>query len=313
VYGCVSAACALASGTASLTWLRGMEGISAAMISATSVAMLAAHAHPVRLGRALGWQSAMTYAGLAFGPPLGGALAQFLGWRALFLINAPAAVTAIAALPRLPRESSLHRRSASFLWISNLGWIATLVSLAAAFSRDSHRSLALVVAAFSTCIFIWTNNRSKRPLLPFHVFRVWGFLAATLAEISFYWCLYASGFLIPLYLVHAYRFTAVEAGILLAAQGVARTVAAPLSGRLLDRCSTGSVTIAGALTSILRSLQCAPLPMLRLRLGQLRFWFWWASARVYLCKRTAKLFSEQFQQSSTGLQPEFSPRREISV
>jgi DHA2 family methylenomycin A resistance protein-like MFS transporter len=40
VYGCVSMACALASETTSLIWLRCTQGIGAAMMSATSVAML---------------------------------------------------------------------------------------------------------------------------------------------------------------------------------------------------------------------------------------------------------------------------------
>ncbi|MFL6451682.1 MAG: MFS transporter [Bryobacteraceae bacterium] len=250
VYGCVSAACALATGTTGLTWLRGTQGIGAAMISATSVAMLAAHTSPARLGRALGWQSAMTYAGLAFGPPLSGALAQFLGWRALFLINAPAAVAAIAALPRLPRELNVNRCGTSFFSVSNLGWIGTLVSLTVSFRRGNYQFLALVFAGVSSCVFIWTNNRSDRPLIPLQAFRVRGFLAATAAEISFYSCLYAIGFLIPLYLLCARRLAAVDAGIFLAAQGVARAVAAPFSGRLLDHYSTGRVTVAGALTSI---------------------------------------------------------------
>lgn len=162
----------------------------------------------------------------------------------------PAAVAAIAVLPRFARELNVNRCSASFLSVSNLSWIGTLVSLTAAFSRGSHKFFALFFAAISSCVFIWTNNRSDRPLIPLQAFRVRGFLAAAAAEISFYWCLYASGFLIPLYLVRARRFSAVDAGMFLAAQGIARAVAAPFSGRLLDHYSTGTVTVAGVLTSI---------------------------------------------------------------
>lgn len=249
MYGWVSAACALATSATGLTWLRGALGIGAAMISATSVAMLAAHTSPGRLGRALGWQSAMTYAGIALGPALSGVLVQFLGWRALFLINAPAAVAAITVLPQLPREFNINHCGASFFSLSNLGWIGALVSVTAAFSRGSHRFLALLFAAVSSCVFIWTNNRSERPLIPFQALRLRGFLAATGAEIFFYWCLYASGFLIPLYLLRARGLTALDAGIFLATQGVARAVAAPFSGRLLDHYSTGKVIVAGAVTS----------------------------------------------------------------
>ena len=104
------------------------------------------------------------------------------------------------------------------------------------------------MAAISGCLFMWINSRSRRPLLPFRTFRAPG-LPAAAAETVYYTCLYASGFLIPLYLVRVRRFSAIEAGLFLAAQSIARAASAPFSGRLLDRYSTGRLTAAGAILS----------------------------------------------------------------
>lgn len=256
VYGCGSGGCALASKPAALVLLRGVEGIGAAMISATSVAMLAAQTPRATLGRALGWQCGMTYVGLTLGPVLGAVLVQFFGWRALFLINAPAALAAIAIMPGMHQDANARNDRTSFVSLSNLAWIATLVSLTAAFSRGGHQAVSLVMAAVSGCLFIWTNSRSRRPLLPFRAFRATGFLAAA-AETVYYGCLHASGFLIPLYLTRVRGFSAVEAGIFLATQGVARAAAAPFSGRLLDRSSTCRLTAAGVvLSSVALCVMC---------------------------------------------------------
>jgi MFS family permease len=104
VFGISSCACALASGPLVLISLRVVEGCGAAMVSATSVALIGANIPRWRLGRAVGCQTGLTYAGLTLGPVVAGFLLERLGWRALFTANLPIAAIAVVLAKRIPGE-----------------------------------------------------------------------------------------------------------------------------------------------------------------------------------------------------------------
>jgi MFS family permease len=104
VFGVSSGACALASGPLVLILLRAIEGFGAAMVSATSVAMIGADVPRRRLGSAVGWQTGITYAGLMAGPILAAYLLGRFGWRALFAVNLPIVAIAVVLAAKLPGE-----------------------------------------------------------------------------------------------------------------------------------------------------------------------------------------------------------------
>jgi EmrB/QacA subfamily drug resistance transporter len=237
-----SAACALAPNVTTLIVLRGMQGIGAAMISATSAAILARNLPVARLGQALGWQAGMTYLGLALGPALAGLVAGRFGWRALFLMNLPLGAIAIVAAARAIEGASCRPRLRELNGLESLAWIATLVPLMIALSGwqpggwRSLRTTILAVATFVCCaVFVGLNRRSADPLIRFGVFRRAAFSTATVTEGVYYLCLYATGFLMPLYLMQARGFGAAETGFFVTCQCLARAMAAPFSGRLTDR------------------------------------------------------------------------------
>ena len=63
---------------------RGLQGLGSSMIFATSTSILA-DAYPGKnRGKAIGWMVSVVYAGLSFGPVIGGFMNDGLGWRSLF-------------------------------------------------------------------------------------------------------------------------------------------------------------------------------------------------------------------------------------
>ncbi|MCR5439211.1 MAG: MFS transporter [Selenomonas sp.] len=63
---------------------RGLQGLGSSMIFATSTSILA-DAYPGKnRGKAMGWMVSVVYAGLSFGPVIGGFMNDGLGWRSLF-------------------------------------------------------------------------------------------------------------------------------------------------------------------------------------------------------------------------------------
>ncbi|MEA3032656.1 MAG: hypothetical protein QOH86_672, partial [Sphingomonadales bacterium] len=88
--------CAVATTLPLLLAGRVLQGASAAMLMPNSLAILGAAFAGEARGRAIGsWAAAGAVAG-ALGPLLGGWLIAAVGWRAIFLINLPLALAAVA-------------------------------------------------------------------------------------------------------------------------------------------------------------------------------------------------------------------------
>jgi predicted MFS family arabinose efflux permease len=102
-----SLACGLAGDLAPLLLGRMVQAIGGAAL------LVAAHAvlvrSRVRGGMALWRQAALL--GLAAGPAIGGALTQVLGWRSIFLVQAPAALAAIPGCLAAPGAESVRVRA----------------------------------------------------------------------------------------------------------------------------------------------------------------------------------------------------------
>src|SRR3954449_3301470 len=101
-----SLAAALADSIVVLDTARAVQGIGAAVMFAVSLALLA-HAFPGKRERAgaLAVYGATIGASFAVGPLVGGALTSGIDWRAIFLVNVPLGLLAIAATIWQVRES----------------------------------------------------------------------------------------------------------------------------------------------------------------------------------------------------------------
>src|SRR5450756_2821121 len=106
----------LAALSMSGAWLilsRVIQGGGAALMVATSAAIVTAVFPPRERGRALGINVMAVYIGLSIGPPLGGILADSLGWRSIFLISLPIGLIVLVwgwmMLPRSERAQDAPR------------------------------------------------------------------------------------------------------------------------------------------------------------------------------------------------------------
>ncbi|NEC17812.1 MFS transporter, partial [Streptomyces parvus] len=96
-----SLACALAPGTSVLIAARAVQGLAAALIAPQTMSMIV-HMFPAdRRGRALGVWGAVGGAAMAAGPVIGGLLISWAGWRGVFLVNIPVAITGWITTARL--------------------------------------------------------------------------------------------------------------------------------------------------------------------------------------------------------------------
>ncbi|MDO5498940.1 MAG: MFS transporter [Propionibacteriaceae bacterium] len=92
----------------SLIAARAAQGMGAAAITPTSLALLAAEVPDRRRGMVVGLWSAVNGAAITIGPLVGGAVISAFGGQAAFLINLPIGLVALALVTRsLPRRRGI--------------------------------------------------------------------------------------------------------------------------------------------------------------------------------------------------------------
>ncbi|MFB3090056.1 MAG: MFS transporter, partial [Gammaproteobacteria bacterium] len=85
----------LASNGSFLITARFLQGMSAAMLYATQIAIVTSVFPPKQRGHAIGLTVSTIYLGLTCGPLIGGLLIDLYGWRASFVFHIPLAIVVL--------------------------------------------------------------------------------------------------------------------------------------------------------------------------------------------------------------------------
>jgi MFS family permease len=105
VFAAASLTCGLSGSTGLLIAARGVQGLGAAAMFATTMALISSSYSGRDRGIAFGIWAAINGAASAAGPLAGGLLATHFGWRWIFLVNLPVSVVAFALTLLVVRES----------------------------------------------------------------------------------------------------------------------------------------------------------------------------------------------------------------
>ena len=240
-----AAATALAGAAQSLPWLismRVLQGIAAALMMPTAVAITSAVWPRERRGYALGILAGASAFFAALGPVVGGLLTA-VSWRLVFLINVPLAVAAIVftvlGTPPLPPDAE-NRRSIN--WAGAALFAAAMVGLVFGLSQGQPAGWAspttagpLVGTVAFLIAFWWSERRSSSPLIDATLFRNLNFLASTISQVLAGMVELGLGYLLPFYLLLTVGVGPITAGIVLIPGTVPIILAGPLAGRAFDR------------------------------------------------------------------------------
>ena len=170
---------------------------------------------------ALGWWSFVTAGSPVLGVVAGGPLVAAVGWRVIFLIQAPlclaALVVAVVLLPETDRVSSARFDAAG---AALLGVGITSVLLATnrggAWGWTSTGVIGLyLLAVVALCAFVAVERRAVEPLLPLRWLRVRN-ITAPIANQAFANFAYMGGFILtPVLLQEGLGYTATAVGLLI--------------------------------------------------------------------------------------------------
>jgi EmrB/QacA subfamily drug resistance transporter len=258
LFAASSLACGLAPNVGVLIAARGVQGIGAAAMFATTMALISNMYSGRDRGMAFGVWGAVNGAASAVGPIVGGLLTANFGWRWIFLVNLPISVIAVVLTLRFVTESSdpYPRR------IDLPGMVTFTVAAAAltyALIRGtwaSGETIALVVVAVAALVaFVVAERRSAAPMLDLSLLRSRLFTAMLLGGGLLSAAAWAAMTYQSLWLQSVLGLSAIQAGLVfLPAAGAAFLVSGQV-GRFLHRTSprwmvgTGLLVIAiGALS-----------------------------------------------------------------
>src|SRR5690242_18716744 len=184
-FGAASVLCALAPSAGVLVGGRALQGLGAAAILPTSLAIINhAFSDSEERTKAIGFWAALGSLALVAGPLAGGALVDGFGWRAIFWLNVPLVVAAIAStLALVPESSDPKERGIDFAGqFLAVGLLAGLVFFLIEGGRLGWSVppviTALGVAIVSAVFFVRTEFRRRDPMLQLGYFRNQTFTAA---------------------------------------------------------------------------------------------------------------------------------------
>lgn len=228
--------------------LRVLQGVGAAMINSTGIAIVTAIYPPKERGRAIGIIVGCVYAGLSVGPLLGGLLTDWAGWRAVFyLCLAPGVLAWILACRidnewRPSRGQSFDLLGAVFYGVFVIACVKGLTGLA----RPGIGISLLLVSAVALLLFVRRSRSIEHPVLFLGLFtsnRV--FTLSSVATMINYAGTFAVGFLLSLYLQVVKGFAPVHAGLILVIQPAVQALLSPLAGVLSDRFNAAAMATLG--------------------------------------------------------------------
>jgi len=218
-FGITSLACAIAPTAELLIVARALQGVSAALLVPSSLAIIISTFSGVAQARAIGTWTAWTGTATIVGPLLGGLLVDTVSWRLVFAINVISIAITLWLLTRVERPPQAETRP-RVDWVgavlgavglggpvfalieqARLGWASPMIWL----------PLAVGIVAFG--VFLWWESRTRDPMMPLDLFRVRNFSAGNAATLFIYAALSFGFFIIAIYLQQVAGWSAFLAGM----------------------------------------------------------------------------------------------------
>jgi EmrB/QacA subfamily drug resistance transporter len=176
LFTAASLAVGLAQSPAWMISARAVQGIGAAALAPSTLALLSASfpEGPDRT-RAMAAYGALAGIGTAFGLIVGGVLTTALSWRYGFFLNVPVGLAAIMAAPRLLEETDRHAAHLDLFGALSSTVGASALVFGIVHSADAGWTAASTIVALGLgivflAVFVANQARAVQPLLPLRLF-----------------------------------------------------------------------------------------------------------------------------------------------
>ena len=248
-----SALCATATSIDMLIAFRVVQGLGGGMLMPLGMTIMTHAAGPHRMGRLMAILGVPMLLGPIMGPILGGWLIQIASWHWIFLINVPLGIAAlIYAFVVLDKDAPEPSESFDVIGMLMMspGLALFLYGVSSLPSHDGdfgdpHVWLPGLAGLALMGLFVWWSFRPRHPLLDLRLLANRN-LAVSLATMFFFAGAFFGGLLlVPTYFQEVRGESTLQAGLLVAPQGLGAMMTMPIAGRLADRLPVGRIVPVG--------------------------------------------------------------------
>jgi EmrB/QacA subfamily drug resistance transporter len=260
--------CALAPSSTFLLLARGAQGIGAAAMFSTSLALIAQEFRGRERGTAFGIWGATTGAAVAIGPLVGGALTDGLGWPSIFYLNIPIGLaTVLIALRTVPE--SRDEQAGRVDWAGLVTFSAALFMLVFALIRGNEEGwgstliVGLLVGSIALlALFVAVERTQPQPMFDLTLFRKPTFIGASIAAFALSASMFAMFLYLTLYLQTILGYGPLATGLRFLPVTALSFFAAAASGKLTARLPArallgGGLIAVGAGLLLMRGLDAS--------------------------------------------------------
>ncbi len=263
-----SMACGLARSLPVMVLFRIVQGIGGGVLTTISQAILRESFPPEEQGTAMGVYGMGAVVAPAIGPTLGGWITDNYSWPWIFYINIPIGVLNLFLVsrfvhdpPYLVREKGKVDWAGLALMAVGLGSLQLMLEKGQQEDWLSSRLIVtlLVLAVAGLALFVWRELTVDRPVVDLRLLGNSTFTSATVLGGVLGMGLYASLFLVPVFLQNLLGYPAMDSGLALMPRSLAMVVLMPVGGLLYNRVGARALVGSGLLVSIFSFWQLSHL------------------------------------------------------
>ncbi len=229
--------CMISASPPMLIAFRVLQGLGAAMIFSTGMAILTSVFPLAERGKVMGLNVAVVYSGLSVGPFVGGLITEHFSWRGVFLLIIPIGVLAAALSEYMLQREWADAKGEPFDLLGATLYCLTLLLVSYGLSVvPAGWSLVLIFAGICLAVaFVKWEDRVKGPVFDLNLFRsnrVFSF--SSLAALLHHSAAFSVTFLLSIYLQQVKGLGPQYAGMVLFVQPAVMAAVSPIAGRISD-------------------------------------------------------------------------------
>lgn len=255
--------CGFATSTGTEVAFRVIQGVAGGMVMPVGMTMLMQLTPPQERGRVMGVIGIPMMVAPALGPTVAGWLLERFSWPYIFWINIPFCLLALVfAVLRLQdaRTGPPGRLDVVGVFLATPAVTVFIYGVTKAAGTGWGSAQALVPMLGGVLLaagFVVWELRQPHPLLELRVFRDAAFAASMSVSILIAGGMFGAMFVVPVFMQQVQGYSTLEAGWVMAAQGIGSVIALPVSGYLTDRYGARPVVLAGVCLLIVVTLGLA--------------------------------------------------------
>ncbi|MDI9883701.1 DHA2 family efflux MFS transporter permease subunit [Streptomyces sp. HNM0645] len=249
VFTLASVAAGLAPGLTALAIARTVQGIGAATVTVTSLALVsAAFPDDDERAQAIGLWIGVANIATASGPVIGGALTETFGWRAVFMVNVPVGALVLLLTAGYVAESREQRvrgfdMGGQVLFVVAVGALAYGLIQGQQFGWGSVEIVTLLAVGVGGCaVFAWYEYHHRDPMMDVRLFGRSAYAVGIVTLFSAFFSVYGMLLVITQYFQNVEGYSPQRAGLLILPFALTIMLLSPVAGRLSAR--SGPLVVA---------------------------------------------------------------------